>query len=408
MLDKLVHRILGQSDRVFEIQQALTAVPALGPENGGQGELAKCSLVEEYLQHAGFTDIQRFDSPDPRVESGIRPNMVARRPGLTERTLWIFAHLDVVPPGAGWQSNPWEALRKGDLIFGRGVEDNQQAIASMIILAESLHALGIMPNLGLGLVFMADEENGSKHGLGWILKQNPDLFAPEDFLIVPDGGSENASRIEIAEKAQMWIKFEIAGKQTHASTPQNGKNALIAASALILALADLGTAFPERNPLFDPPCSTFVPTRHVGTDTAINILPGRDEFYLDCRIIPGIALEEVTTQIEKQVSAVAQKTGVQITTTLVQQNPSSITPASSFVVAALAEAIRSVYHMEPSVFGIGGGTVASLLRQKELHAAVWACLKNTCHQPNECSSLLATCKDACVFAHMLEGQNAGV
>lgn len=51
--------------------------------------------------------------------------------------------------------------------------------------------------------------------------------------------------------------------------------------------------------------------------------------------------------------------------------------------------------------GIGGGTVAALLRGQGLPPAVWSCIENTCHQPNERSSIRAALKDAQVFAHIL-------
>lgn len=401
-MEELPAHLLTLANRVEAIQRALTQIPALGPENGGQGELSKCLLVEELLANAGMVDQVRFDSPDPRVECGFRPNLVARKKGRLPTTLWIFAHLDVVPPGEGWDGDPWELRREGDMIIGRGVEDNQQAIASMIILAEALHKYSIMPDLGLGFVFMADEENGSRHGLGHILDVAPDLFAPRDLLVVPDGGSPDASAIEIAEKAQLWLKFIVRGKQCHASLPGLGKNALVAASELVVALQELERDFPELNPLFDPPRSTFVPTRHTSPDTAINILPGDDAFHLDCRIIPGIPLEEVHGKIDEKVARIVAKTGCAIDTVAIQENPASVTPEACLVVEKLAGAIESVYGVKARVCGIGGGTVAALLRQRDLHAAVWACLQNTCHQPNERSSLLDTCRDAAVFAWLLQ------
>ena len=44
---------------------------------------------------------------------------------------------------------------------------------------------------------------------------------------------------------------------------------------------------------------------------------------------------------------------------------------------------------------------AALLRERGLPAVVWSCIANTCHQPNERSSITATLKDAQVFAHIL-------
>ena len=69
--------------------------------------------------------------------------------------------------------------------------------------------------------------------------------------------------------------------------------------------------------------------------------------------------------------------------------------------AALRRAVTDIYQVEARPVGIGGATVAALLRQQGLPAAVWSCIDSTCHQPDEHSSITATLKDAQVFAHVL-------
>lgn len=388
----------------MEIQSLLTAVPALGPENGGQGELEKAAAIEALLSVCHFDDILHVNSEDVRVASGLRPNIVARLYGETPRTLWLFGHMDVVPAGQGWQTDPWRACRKDDWIYGRGVEDNQQAITSMLLLAEGLRSLAITPPLTLGLVFMADEECGSRHGLAYLLKQAPELFDKNDLYIVPDGGTPDASSIEIAEKAQLWLKFTVHGRQCHASAPQNGVNALVIASRLIGRLAELDKIFPARNELFMPPYSTFVPTRHDANVSAVNILPGKDVFYLDCRLLPGTAPETVRNEVDKIVAETVADSGARVDVKVEHCQDASQSPADAAVVTSLEQAIAAVYGVKATPCGIGGATVAAFLRKAGLPAAVWSCIANTCHQPDERSSLSATCKDAAVFAHVLMAQ----
>lgn len=406
-LEKLIQHLLGKSERAFAIQSALAAIPALGPENGGQGEAAKAVLVASLLASAGITDLQRLDSPDSRVESGIRPNIIARVAGKKPKTLWLFGHLDVVPPGQGWETDPWTVCRVGDKITGRGVEDNQQAVTSMLLLAEALFELKLHPELSLGLVFMADEECGSMHGLKHILDKAPELFSPDDYYLVPDGGSPDGASIEIAEKAQLWLKVTVTGKQCHASAPQNGINAFAAACRLVVALDGLQAAFPESDDLFAPPISTFTPTRIDGNEAAINILPGKASFYLDCRLLPGISHRRVLEKITAIAGEVAAQTGAGIELATVQRQAASAVAADSPLVARLMKAIARIYAAQARPCGIGGATVAALLRERGLPAAVWSCILNTCHQPNESSSLLAACRDAAVFASILQGEDNG-
>ncbi|MCR4665953.1 MAG: M20 family metallo-hydrolase [Desulfovibrio sp.] len=395
-----------KSDKdVFALQSTLTSFRALPPEHGGDGEAKKAAWLEAYLrEELGVNEILSLNAKDARVSSGMRPNLIARIPGRQHRTLWIFTHLDVVSEGDrnAWDTDPWDVVQKGDLLYGRGVEDNQQATVSALLLARALNRNAITPYLSLGMVFMADEECGNTYGLSHVLKEKPDLFRKNDIYLVPDFGDPSAAVIEVAEKAMLWLKIETTGKQGHASTPHKGRNAFLAGSEMVVALSkSLPEAFPETNALFSPPCSTFVPSMHEANVNGINILPGHNTFYLDCRILPGTDIRAVREMAEKICASISRRHNVQTTVTCVHsQRASSIDPESTSV-QALKNAIRAVYSIDAKAKGIGGGTVASCLREKGLDAMAWSCLDNTCHTPNEHSSVSATKNDTLVFAHML-------
>lgn len=395
--------LAGMAERVVGIQSALCALPAVGPENGGQGEASKAALLQSWLEKTGIFKIRRLDSPDSRVESGLRPNIIAEPVWGEGPRLWLFGHMDVVPPGdlSSWTSDPWILRREGDFIYGRGVEDNQQALASMLVLAECLARQASLPPMGLGLVFMADEECGSRHGLSHILARAGELFAPHDYLVVPDGGCPDGSEIEIAEKAQLWLKFTILGRQCHASAPERGVNAFLAASGAALALAGLSEKFPQRNPLFSPPFSTFVPGRHEENVESVNIVPGRDVFYMDCRLLPEVEMDAVEAAARDVASRAAEKWGARAEMEVIQAQAASSSPADTPAMKALCGAIEAVYGIRARPVGIGGATVAAQLRARSLPALVWSKIRNSCHQPDEYSSIAATLGDARVFGHIL-------
>ena len=133
--ESLLERIAAHAEDVPEIQTALTACRAVGPENGGHGEGAKAGLIEKWLRDMGISGIEHVDAADGRVPGGKRPNLIATIPGRSSRSLWLFAHMDVVPEGdpALWNTDPWKVTRKGDMLYGRGVEDNQQGLTSMLL-----------------------------------------------------------------------------------------------------------------------------------------------------------------------------------------------------------------------------------------------------------------------------------
>ncbi len=402
-MQKLFNHIDALRGEVINLMKAIVPIKALGPSNGGQGEMEKAEFLKSYLKTIGLTDIKEYPASDPRVPGGLRPNLVAKLPGKSNRTVWILGHMDVVPEGdlSKWETNPFEAVVKGNRIYGRGTEDNNHAIVTGCMVAKAFLDLGITPHLSLGLVFVADEETGSQYGLQHLLSTHPNLFKEDDLIIVPDAGESDSSMIEVAEKSIMWVKFKTLGKQTHASMPEKGINAFKAASHLVVALEELGKIYDATDPLFDPPTSTFEPTRKEANVPNVNTIPGDDVFYLDCRVLPNYTLEEVLESIRKIASGIEQKFNVKIEISTVQyEQAAPATSPESPVVLALKKAIKDVYNVEAQPRGIGGGTVAAFFRRQGLQAAVWSTIEDMAHEPNEYDVLDNLLNDSKVFAHV--------
>ncbi len=403
----LLEEISHAGDLVFDLQRRLTAFKALGPDNGGHGEQEKSDFLESWLRSAGIESIHHIDAPDNRVPSGRRPNLVVRLPGKTPRMLWVMAHMDVVPAGdAGiWHSDPWTVIRDAvdpDIIIGRGVEDNQQAIVSCCVLAQALKKLDITPDLGLGLLFVSDEETGNVHGIHHIWKEEPNLIQEGDLVLVPDSGSAQGDFIEVAEKGILWIKITIKGQQSHGSRPDDGKNALVAAASMILGCAETEKLFDARNRLFSPARSTFTPTRHDANIPNVNTISGQEVFYVDCRVLPCYSLEDVMQAFCRLGEETARQYGVKVMVEPVVTEPAAEpTGETSAVVRSLKRAVAEVLGMECRLGGIGGSTVAVSFRRRGIPAAVWSRILENCHAPNEAARISFALDDAKVCACML-------
>ncbi len=401
----LTQNIQASRREMVTLESLLTAHPALAPESGGQGELEKCTALVHWLESAGITALQRFDAPDSRVASGIRPNLIATIPGKDDsRTVWIMSHLDVVPEGERslWQTDPWTVTEKEGRIYGRGVEDNQQGLTASVFAALAFLRTGIKPANTVKLLFAADEEVGSAYGIQFLL-DNYSLFRPQDIIIIPDGGDSDGETIEVAEKNLLWLRLHTSGKQAHGSRPDEGANACLAGCDLALRLHDLENFFAKKDSLFEPPCSTFQPTKKEANVPNINTIPGDDVICMDCRILPCYTLDEVRTEVKKRIAEVERKHGVTISWTEEQAVESPATPVTAAVVSELSEAIKKVYGRTARPVGIGGGTVGAYLRRTGLQAAVWGKLDETAHQPNEYCILDNLIGDAEVLALVMLG-----
>ena len=405
IFDRITKRIDSYKNDMIELQINLTAIPALSPDNGGDGEQRKAQFLTTVLREFGFNNIKEYCAPDERVTSGIRPNIVATIPGKNhDKTVWIMTHMDIVPPGELnlWDDDPYKGYVKEGKIYGRGTEDNQQDLVASIFAAKAFRDEGIMPETSVGLVFVADEETGSKHGLTYVLENYPDLFQQSDIIVIPDFGDTEGSAIEIAEKSILWLRFKTTGKQCHASKPSLGKNAFTAASHLVVKLNELSQIFDVSDPIYQPPGSTFEPTKKDANIPNINTIPGEDVFYLDCRILPIYALSQIESKIRDMADEVEQQFGVSIEITPVQhiQAPPP-TSHDAYVVSGLHHAIKAVYDIHAVPVGIGGGTIAAVFRQHGYQAAVWSKLNQMAHQPNEYCFIENMIGNAKVYAHLL-------
>jgi len=403
IFNKIAKRIDSFRDEMIDMQIRLSSIPAMSPQNGGEGEAKKAEILLKFLKKNGFQHIDFIKAPDLDTPVGYRPNILAVYNGKnSSKTIWIMTHLDIVPPGelSLWKGDPFKAWVEEGKIYGRGVEDNQQDMLASLYALKAFQAERIKPNYDVGIALVADEETGSEKGIEYVLNQTQ-AFRSQDLIIVPDAGNEEGDMIEVAEKSILWLKFKTLGKQAHGSTPEKGINSFKAASFLVKELDDLYQIFPKKDPLFDPPISTFEPTKKEANVPNINTIPGEDIFYMDSRILPEYKVEEVEAKIKDIAKNIEKKFKVKIELIENQKAPAAPpTPATAPVVSALKKAIKIVYNKDAKPKGIGGGTVAALFRKAGFNAACWAKLDETAHQPNEYCIIDNMLGDAKVFAHV--------
>jgi succinyl-diaminopimelate desuccinylase len=401
--DKISKRLDSFRDEMINLQIKLCAVPAISPSNGGEGEAKKAEILMNFLKAVKCDNFEVVQAPDVDAPTGYRPNILAIFKGKnSSRTVWVMTHMDIVPPGdlSQWKGDPYKAWVERGKIFGRGVEDNQQDMVASLYAVKAFQAEKTLPNYDIGIALVADEETGSCKGIDYVLR-NSKAFRKNDLIIVPDAGNKDGTLIEVAEKGILWLKFKTIGKQAHASTPHKGINSFKAACFLVTELENLYQIFKDQDSLFEPPISTFEPTKKEANVPNINTIPGEDVFYLDSRLLPKYDIDEVEKQIKELAKKIEDKFEVKITWEEKQRAPAAPpTSTKAPVVTALRAAVKEVYKQEAAARGIGGGTVAALFRRAGYEAACWSKIDETAHQPNEYSRIENLVGDAKVFAHI--------
>ena len=388
-----------------DLYSKMIEINSVNPSGGGKGEEKRAEfLKKEILGWSKEIKLEEYVA----VSDGIkRPNLLFLLDKGKEKTVWFVAHMDTVAEGdlTLWKYPPFKATIEGDKIYGRGTCDNGQGgISSLFALRYFLENPNELQN-NIGVIMVSDEEAGSKYGIDYVLKNRN--FTKDDKFIVPDFGTPTGDSVEVAEKGMMWLKITVVGQQCHASTPDAGKNAHRLARELEMRIdRNLHSKFNATDNEFTVPVSTFEPTKVEPGTTSINIIPGKESFYFDMRILPKYTVDEVFTEVKRIADQFSKETGVGVLLEPVNKaNPSSNTPEGREFVQKFIESVKKLRGIDVKRVGIGGGTCGAFFRNKGLDTIVWGTLDETEHMPNEYAKLSNVFGDAEVFIDFLKSKH---
>lgn len=262
-----------------------------------------------------------------------RASVVVRIAGGDRRRggLVVHGHLDVVPANpADWSVDPFSAVERDGMIWGRGAVDMKSMDAMMLANLRRIAREGIIPPRDLVFAFFADEEQGGVLGADWLVSHHPALFdgcteAISEVggysITLPVAGSNQTRRaylLQTAEKGLVWVHLRATGRAGHGSLP-NDSNAIVRLAeaitrinahhwpveyvASVQALFDGVTEITGIAP--DDDLERFLDLlggargfvaatlRDSANFTRLdagyknNVVPGEATAHLDCRFLPG-------------------------------------------------------------------------------------------------------------------------
>jgi len=233
----------------------------------------------------------------PGYDAYPRPSVIGRWDVGAKKTLHFTGHYDVVPPTAGWKTDPFKPIVKGARLIGRGTDDMKCSNTCAIFAAQALMEAGVRPPWNIELSFTPDEETGGELGLGWLVKSRK---IKPDAAVLCEGGS--GRDIGYAHKGVLWLDVTVIGVPGHACMPSRGVNALEMACGLIRALKTLRKTFATRTTSFRiDGAEVKRPTLMIGGISGgggkVNTIPDRFHFTVDRRISPDEKLARVKAEI---------------------------------------------------------------------------------------------------------------
>ncbi|WP_025140100.1 M20/M25/M40 family metallo-hydrolase [Achromobacter sp. DH1f] len=292
-------------DEEVRFLQSLVRVPTDTPPGNNAPHAVRTA---ELLQDFGF-DAEAHAVPDQEVRDyGLQSitNLIVRReygPGLR---VALNAHGDVVPPGDGWQHDPYGAEIDNGSLYGRAAAVSKSDFASFTFAVRALEAVAQPTHGSVELHFTYDEEFGGLLGPGWLLRQG--LTQPD--LLIAAGFSYE---VVTAHNGCLQMEVTVHGKMAHAAIPASGVDALQGAVKILNALYAQNTLYQQVTSQVPGISHPYLNIGRIEGGTNTNVVPGKVSFKLDRRMIPEENAADVEADIRRIIQeAAAQSPGIQV------------------------------------------------------------------------------------------------
>lgn len=365
--------------RLIQTIQKLISLDSQNPP-GNEEKIA--GFVRGYLKDLGL-QTRTYAFSDKRV------NVLATLKGRERgKTLLLTPHLDTVPAGKNWKTDPFDAKIIGDRIYGLGTTDCKGNLASLLEAINSLVEDGIKLDYDLIFAATADEESGSSLGLIPLLERK--ILRPDAAVVLDADDFE----IVVTQKGLMHLKVYIKGRKAHGAYPWLGVNAIDIAAQVIVDLKKQKPGYKKNKYLRQP-------TVNVGTISGgdkVNVVSDWCEFGLDFRFLPGDSEKKLLDSLRRTISRYTSNFRIEIQGI---QAPYSINPGHPLV-KGLASAMKNL-KISPRISGSEGATVITFFKLKNIPAVATGFGTESCaHVADEYASLSNLYKGAQVLVSFLK------
>ncbi|QTD54650.1 succinyl-diaminopimelate desuccinylase [Parasphingorhabdus cellanae] len=330
----------------LELAKRLIACPSITPATG-----IVFDEMEAMLQPLGF-EVSRFiagDRPEDEGLGGAVENLFAIRRGPEGARHFAFAgHLDVVPPGEGWGSDPFVPKVKGDLLHGRGAVDMKGSIAAFV---STLHSLP--SDLGtISLIITGDEEGPARFGTVALMDLMAERGITPDLCLVGEPTSVNqlGDMMKIGRRGSVNMWITVNGTQGHVAYPHLADN----------PITKLGTILSEIDALqLDEGTDWFQPSNIEFTDLSVgnpahNVIPAKAEGRLSIRFNDQHSGDSLSGLVRE----IVERNGGELNP-IISGEP-FLTPPGELS-GLIGEAITEVTGVEPELSTTGGTSDARFL-----------------------------------------------
>ena len=342
---------------VVDLLLKLLSLKSITPDDGGI-----LQFIENYLSDFKSIYINK---------NGVKNLFLYKKYNDSGKHLCFAGHVDVVPAGEGWSSNPFIPMIKGELIYGRGTQDMKSGVASFVqAVKDSENQNGI-----ISIMLTSDEEGEALYGTKIILEHLKSINLLPDECIVAEPTCEKifGDTIKIGRRGSINGVLTVQGVQGHAAYPEKCINPIHQTSSILPKIAGLDLDNGDEN--FSP--SKFIITDIRSGMEVTNVTPNILKMMFNIRNSTKTSKKSIENIINNYFSKLDYK---------LELNQSSypfLTDNKSNIVKKISNSISEIIDVKTSLSTAGGTSDGRFIAQYNIDVVEFGVINDRIHSIDE-------------------------
>ncbi len=346
---------------VIDFFLKILSAKSVTPDDGGL-----LSYIENYLSNFEATWIN---------EGGVKNLFLTKKFGEGKH-LCFAGHVDVVPSGDGWETNPFVPMIKEGYIYARGTQDMKSGIAAFV---QAVRDAGNNFSGRLSLLLTSDEEGDGTYGTQIVLKHLQTINLLPDYCIIAEPTCEVVfgDAIKIGRRGSINGYLTLKGKQGHAAYPEKAINPIHTIASILPQIAGHDLDNGDEN---------FAPSKLVITDIrsgmeVTNVTPNSLKMMFNVRNSTKTTQESLRTFIDEKFKDLDYELELQ------QGSYPFITNRDSFIVNQLKEVILEEIGIKTKLSTAGGTSDGRHISPYGIEVVEFGVINDRIHGLNERTSI---------------------
>jgi succinyl-diaminopimelate desuccinylase len=280
-------------------------------------------------------------------------------------------HIDVVPAGEGWNSNPFVPMIKDGYIYGRGTQDMKSGVASFVQACRDIKKF----NGRLSLLLTSDEEGDGTYGTQIVLKYLKEINLLPNCCIIAEPTCEKrfGDTIKIGRRGSINGYLKLKGRQGHAAYPEKSINPIHNIAPILSKIANVNLDNGDNN---------FAPSKLVITDIrsgmqVTNVTPNELNMMFNVRNSTKTTKESIEKYINQNF------VGLDYELRLEQSSFPFVTDLNSLVVNKLTAVIEEIVGIKPKLSTAGGTSDGRHIAPYGIDVVEFGVINDRIHSINE-------------------------